>query len=147
MSNFIVVMVVMTTLSTLGQVVPVAAQTPIPVTPSHWLVWDQEADNLTVLGAYRWFYLSDIGAPPNSMSASCNNTLTPRIFRCETPFPPLTPGMHAIVIYNVFIVDGVEITSMYSDPPLLVNMIIAPVAPRNLRIEQKRPPGAGTTQE
>ena len=72
-----------------------ASITPIQVTGTESIVWDQTARDAAQLARYRYIvYIDDVPAAP--VSASCGAGSVNGIFSCRTKLPKIQPGRHRL---------------------------------------------------
>jgi hypothetical protein len=107
-----------------------AAQTIVVNPGTKSLAWDQAAPDLATAQAYEYAVYINDGAR-TVVTASC--TGAPPSFVCTTRFPVTTLGMHEIKI-TAAAVAGTERAESLPSTPFAVRIVVAPVAPRGLRV-------------
>ena len=72
-----------------------SSSTPVRVTGSERVAWDQIAGNATQLAGYHFVaYIDDI---PADLVATCATTASASgMFRCTAPLPKMQPGLHRL---------------------------------------------------
>jgi len=72
-----------------------ASSTPVPITGSESIVWDQSALDAAQLARYQYIaYVDDVPADP--VSASCDAGTINGIFTCRIKLPKIQPGRHRL---------------------------------------------------
>ena len=73
-----------------------SSTTPVRVTGSEKIVWDQAASNPTQLARYRYLvYIDDV--PTELVGATCTNTASANLtFPCAASLPKMQPGLHRL---------------------------------------------------
>ena len=73
-----------------------SSSTPVRVTGSEKIAWDQAASNPTQLARYRYVvYIDDV--PTELVGATCTNTASAgRTFPCTASLPKMQPGLHRL---------------------------------------------------
>jgi aldose sugar dehydrogenase len=74
---------------------PSPAASPIPITGSERIFWDQAADSASQLAGLRYVgYVDD--APTVLTDAACGDASPPGIFACVASLPPMSVGAHRL---------------------------------------------------
>jgi hypothetical protein len=72
-----------------------ATTTPVPITGSESIVWDQAALDAAQLTHYHYIaYVDDV--PTDPVSASCGPGTVSGIFTCRIKIPKIQPGRHRL---------------------------------------------------
>lgn len=113
----------------------VQAQTRVNVVPGVQLLeWDQGASSLAEAQAF--IYKLFVDGTPSAvpiLPITCRAGATSTTFQCRMTFPAIATGDHAVQLSAGFVVDGIPIESLPSDP-LLVRVVGPPGRPTGLRI-------------
>jgi hypothetical protein len=101
---------------------PSAGQTPVPspTPPATLLSWDHDGVNTDG-------YALAVDGVRSVVTATC--AVVASVRSCTVPFPALTPGQHTLIVsaYNV--------AGESAADPFLVNVVVKPLKPVNIRIK------------
>ncbi len=92
--------------------------TPVRVTGTEKVVWDQAANDAAALARYRYIVFID-DVPVDLTGATCSTTATNMKFPCSAALPKLSPGSHRLELAVVEDTDGGRRPSLKSGVLLL----------------------------
>lgn len=123
---------------------PALASAQTPVVGNERLTWNQGAPTLATAQAYEYRAYIDGGAGV-VVPTTCTGTASP--FVCSTPFPASTPGVHNTpgIEVTATLVSGTVRAESLRSAPLPFILLVAPIAPANLRIAGLLPSPARTS--
>jgi hypothetical protein len=98
--------------------------TPVRVTGTEKVVWDQAADDAAALARYRYIVFID-DVPVDLTGATCSTTATNMKFPCSAALPKLSPGSHRLELAVV------EDTEAGRRPSLKSGVLLLDVQPAN----------------